>query len=306
MVSNRADAVRLADGDVAHIIKGGAKHPLTRQPLGDGQLLLLLREMAPPDVIPTLGSADVEFIYANSEGRFVTRVSCENGTLQAMVSAAPVNGHLNGNGNGTANGAASHNGNGHAPSPAETAPTRATPPVNESVAYVRADRAIDQTAKGEIESLLKMLVQEGGSDLHLRVGEPPILRLHGELMRLEQKPRLTRETLHAMVCSIMPDRNHEEFMASNDTDFAHEIEAVARFRANAFRDHKGTGAVFRVIPAVVATVDEMGITQEVQNLCYLTKGLVLVTGPTGSGKSTTLGALIDQINRSRNDHVITI
>jgi hypothetical protein len=85
MVSNRADAVRLADGDIAHIIKGGAKHPLTRQPLGDGQLLLLLREMAPPDVIPTLGAADVEFIYANGEGRFVTRVSRENGTLQAMV-----------------------------------------------------------------------------------------------------------------------------------------------------------------------------------------------------------------------------
>jgi twitching motility protein PilT len=109
-----------------------------------------------------------------------------------------------------------------------------------------------------------------------------------------------------MVCSIMPDRNHDEFMSANDTDFAHEIEGVARFRANAFRDHKGTGAVFRVIPAVVATVEEMGITQEVQNLCYLTKGLVLVTGPTGSGKSTTLGALIDLINRSRNDHVITI
>jgi twitching motility protein PilT len=306
MVSNRADAVRLADGDIAHIIKGGAKHPLTRQPLGDGQLLLLLREMAPPDVIPTLGSADVEFIYANGEGRFVTRVSRENGTLQATVSAAPVNANGNGLATGNGNGAASHNGNGHAPSPSMPRPAHPTPPVNESVAYVKADRAIDQTAKGEIESLLRMLVQEGGSDLHLRVGEPPILRLHGELARLEQKPRLTRETLHAMVCAIMPDRNHEEFMASNDTDFAHEIEGVARFRANAFRDHKGTGAVFRVIPAVVATVDEMGITQEVQNLCYLTKGLVLVTGPTGSGKSTTLGALIDLINRSRNDHVITI
>jgi len=183
MVSNRADAVRLADGDIAHIIKGGAKHPLTRQPLGDGQLLLLLREMAPPDVIPTLGSADVEFIYANGEGRFVTRVSRENGTLQAMVSAAPVN--SNGNGNGSANGVAAHNGNGHAPSPVEVAPARPTPPVNESVAYVKADRAIDQTARAEIESLLRMLVQEGGSDLHLRVGEPPILRLHGELMRLE-------------------------------------------------------------------------------------------------------------------------
>jgi twitching motility protein PilT len=109
-----------------------------------------------------------------------------------------------------------------------------------------------------------------------------------------------------MVCSIMPDRNYEEFMKVNDTDFAHEIEGVARFRVNAFKDHKGTGAVLRVIPATVATVEEMGITPEVQNLCYLTKGLVLVTGPTGSGKSTTLCALIDLVNRSRSDHVITI
>ena len=308
MVSNRADAVRLADGDIAHIIKGGTKHPLTRQPLGDGQLLLLLREMAPPDVVATLGAADsVEFIYANGEGRFVTRVSRENGTLQAMVSAAPVTAEpvivqpaiTNGNGNGHANGNGTHNGNGHAPVPPVAH-------VSTSAPEEKSTREPDQAAKDEIEALLRLLVKDGGSDLHLRVDEPPILRLHGELMRLEQRPRLSREKLHAMVCSIMPDRNHAEFMSSNDTDFAHEIEGVARFRANAFRDHKGTGAVFRVIPAVVATVDEMGITQEVQNLCFLTKGLVLVTGPTGSGKSTTLGALIDLINRSRNDHVITI
>ena len=311
MVSNRADAVRLADGDIAHIIKGGAKHPLTRQPLGDGQLLLLLREMAPPEMIPTLGTSDVEFVYSNGEGRFVTRVSRENGTLQAMVSAAPVtaaavpvstNGHANGNGESTA----AHNGNGHATPPPKPAIAQMTPSISQPAVHARAEREIDQEAKNEIEALLRLLVQETGSDLHLRVGEPPILRLHGELMRLEQKPRLSREMLHAMVCSIMPDRNYDEFMTSNDTDFAHEIEGVARFRANAFRDHKGTGAVLRVIPAVVASVDEMGITQEVQNLCYLTKGLVLVTGPTGSGKSTTLGALIDLINRSRNDHVITI
>ncbi|MEP6905573.1 MAG: PilT/PilU family type 4a pilus ATPase, partial [Gemmatimonadales bacterium] len=97
-----------------------------------------------------------------------------------------------------------------------------------------------------------------------------------------------------------------EFKETCDTDYAYEIEGFARFRANAFRDHKGAGAVFRVIPAKVATVEEMGITPEVQNLCFLTKGLVLVTGPTGSGKSTTLGALIDLINRSRDDHVVTI
>ena len=106
MVSNRAEAVRLADGDIAHIVKGGAQHPLTRQPLGDGQLLLLLREMAPADVAARLdGVEPVEFHYSNGEGRFVTRVSREGGTLRAVVSAVPaVAENGNGNGHATPNG----------------------------------------------------------------------------------------------------------------------------------------------------------------------------------------------------------
>jgi twitching motility protein PilT len=311
MISNKADAVRLADGDIAHIVKGGAQHPLTRQPLGDGQLLLLLREMAPPEIAPTLsGNEPVEFVYANPDGRFVTRVTRENGALKATVSAAPANSvvepmtasHVTSNGNGSSNGNGVLNGNGvsgngHiAPREADATPA----------SHASAARTPDPASRQEIESLLRILVAEHGSDLHLRVGEPPILRVHGALTRLDQISLLSPSRLHEMVCSIMPDRNYKEFQESNDTDFAHEIEGVARFRANAFRDHKGTGAVFRVIPATVATVEEMGITPEVQNLCYLTKGLVLVTGPTGSGKSTTLCALIDLVNRSRNDHVITI
>jgi twitching motility protein PilT len=326
MVSNKADAVRLADGDIAHIIKGGAQHPLTRQPLADGQLLLLLREMAPPEIASSLNTDDgVEFVYANGEGRFVTKVTRENGTLKATVSAAPANaftgpaaaisneiasnGHgANGNGaNGNGSHANGSNGNGHMVSPSQPAPSHATPAAPQpSQPEATSSRPADPHSRADIEMLLTMLVKQSGSDLHLRVGEPPVMRLHGELLRIEQRAPLERDQLHAMVCSIMPDRNYQEFLASNDTDFAHEIEGVARFRANAFKDHKGTGAVFRVIPAVVATVEEMGITPEVQNLCFLTKGLVLVTGPTGSGKSTTLGALIDLINRSRNDHVITI
>ncbi|HKY97929.1 MAG TPA: type IV pilus twitching motility protein PilT [Gemmatimonadaceae bacterium] len=319
MVSNKADAVRLADGDIAHIIKGGSQHPLTRQPLADGQLLLLLREMAPPDIASSLDAEDgVEFVYANGEGRFVTKVTRENGTLKATVSAAPANAFTappspasNGNGaNGNgANGNGAHsngpNGNGHMASPSQPAPAHPTP-VSQQPQVEVSTRPADPHSRADIEMLLTMLVRESGSDLHLRVGEPPVMRLHGELKRIEQRSALERDQLHAMVCSIMPDRNYQEFLASNDTDFAHEIPGVARFRANAFKDHKGTGGVFRVIPAVVASVEEMGITPEVQNLCYLTKGLVLVTGPTGSGKSTTLGALIDLINRSRNDHVITI
>src|SRR2546421_9686440 len=104
----------------------------------------------------------------------------------------------------------------------------------------------------------------------------------------------------------MPERNRGEWKETGDTDFAYEITGLARFRVNAARDRKGPVAVFRVIPAKVVTVEEMGLTDEVQRLCYLTKGLVLVTGPTGSGKSTTLCALVDLINRTRTDHIITI
>ena len=157
-----------------------------------------------------------------------------------------------------------------------------------------------------MDELLRLLTSSGASDLHLRVGEPPILRNNGEMGRLGQYPVMANEVLVAMLQSIMPERNRQEFGQLNDTDFAYELAAVARFRANVLRDRKGVAAVFRVIPAQVVTVEQLGISREVQSLCYLTKGLVLVTGPTGSGKSTTLCSLVDLVNRERSDHVITI
>jgi twitching motility protein PilT len=126
------------------------------------------------------------------------------------------------------------------------------------------------------------------------------------MLRLEDAAPLTNDHLERMLLSIMPERNRKEFAQVNDSDFAHEIEGCARFRSNVLRDRKGVAAVFRVIPATVVTVEQLGISAEVQKLCYLTKGLVLVTGPTGSGKSTTLCSLIDLINRTRTDHIITI
>ncbi|HEY9449751.1 MAG TPA: type IV pilus twitching motility protein PilT, partial [Gemmatimonadaceae bacterium] len=164
----------------------------------------------------------------------------------------------------------------------------------------------DPARQAEMEVLLKQLVERGASDLHLRVGEPPILRLHGEMQRIDGFPVMEDAVLSLLLHSIMPDRNKREFRDSNDTDFAHEIEGVARFRCNALRDRKGVAAVFRVIPANVVTVDDLGISEEVQRLAQLPRGLVLVTGPTGSGKSTTLCSLIDLVNRTRRDHVITI
>lgn len=158
----------------------------------------------------------------------------------------------------------------------------------------------------ELERLLRKQVELGAADLHLRVGEPPVFRRRGDLERMEGEAPLTDAQLTAMVVSAMPARNLAEFSECSDTDFAYEIANLSRFRANALKDRNGSAAVFRTIAAETVTADEMGITPEVRQLCYLSKGLVLVTGPTGSGKSTTMCALIDLINRTRNDHVITI
>jgi twitching motility protein PilT len=159
-------------------------------------------------------------------------------------------------------------------------------------------------ARAAMEVLFRLLVDSGASDLHLRSGEPPLLRRHGELVR-EGQTALPAERLETMLVAIMTAKEIAEYK-EGDTDWAYEIEGLARFRCNAARDRHGPMAVFRVIPTTVRTADEMGLSREVQNLCYLTKGLVVVTGPTGSGKSTTLAALVDLVNRTRTDHIITI
>jgi twitching motility protein PilT len=160
-------------------------------------------------------------------------------------------------------------------------------------------------SSAEIDRLLSTMLERSASDLHLRCHEPPVLRVHGAMERMDEGT-LEPAQVAAMLRSIMPARNRTEFAERNDTDFAYEIPGVARFRANVFRDRIGPGAVFRVVPATIITVEELKLSPEIQKLCLLTKGLVLVTGPTGSGKSTTLCALIDLVNRVRNDHIITI
>jgi len=162
------------------------------------------------------------------------------------------------------------------------------------------------SAKAEMERLLRLQVTLRAADLHLRIGEPPILRSGGDLVRVDGEAALDEETMKAMLYSIMPEKNQGEFESLWDTDFAHEITGLSRYRVNVFKDRIGIASVTRTIASQTVTVEEMGVTEEVQQLCNLTKGLVLVTGPTGSGKSTTLCALIDLINRTRQDHILTI
>jgi len=158
----------------------------------------------------------------------------------------------------------------------------------------------------EMEELFRAMVEWKASDLHISSGSPPMLRHDGEIKFLPERPPLTAEDTQRMLWAITPERNRTEFKERNDTDFAYEIPDLARFRCNLFRDRKGMGGVFRQIPSKIISAEEMGLSREILGLCDLPKGLVLVTGPTGSGKSTTLCALIDHINRNRTDHIITI
>ena len=158
-----------------------------------------------------------------------------------------------------------------------------------------------------IDQLFHAMCAKAASDLHLCVGSPPLVRKDGRMEALDSSASaLTVADIGALLEPIMPERNRNEFAERHDTDFAYEIPDLARFRANAFVDRKGPGAVFRVIPTKILTAEQLGLSQHLLQLCHLNKGLILVTGPTGSGKSTTLCALIDYINRNRHDHIITI
>jgi len=158
----------------------------------------------------------------------------------------------------------------------------------------------------DIDSLFRQMHEMGASDLHICAGSPPIVRHDGDIKPMPGRPALTEEQVERLLWPITPERNRQEFKERHDTDFAYEISGLSRFRCNLFMDRKGPGAVFRIIPSKIITAEQMGLSKEILDLCFLSKGLVLVTGPTGSGKSTTLSALIDYINRYRSDHIITI
>ncbi len=159
----------------------------------------------------------------------------------------------------------------------------------------------------EINAVLRDLVARGGSDLHLTSGERPRIRKDGDIAAMEAwNEPLTSDQIHRWMQEVAHDQARAAFEEANDADFAHEIADVARFRMNWFRDRNGVGAVMRTIPSKVLTADQLGLSPAIRKLCELPKGLVVVTGPTGSGKSTTLAAMIDLINKTRSDHIITI
>ncbi len=157
-----------------------------------------------------------------------------------------------------------------------------------------------------IDQLLTLMVQREASDLHLTAGFKPYLRIHGSMAPIAEWQALDSDNVGRLLSEIIPARGQAQFDDEWDTDFAYELPNVGRFRVNAFRDRHGIGTVLRLIPSVIPTIDELKLPFAIRAFCHLSKGLVLVTGPTGSGKSTTLAAMIDHINKSRDEHIITI
>ena len=326
MLRERADQLYLLPDEPVTLIKDGKPRKVSKQPLTDQHIYALMVEVAPPEAADKIDQqAETEFDYAGANGLVRVRIVPEAGRLTAVISAIRRPSQEQPTPPGAASPAeadvtAKRPAGAPPPAPAPKAATPAKPP---RASVIAAAPMVDspmatpgelpgefassefQAAEQKLGKLLRALVQSQSSDLHLRVGEPALFRTHGEIKRQSGTP-LSVNDLELLVLSIMPERNRGEWKETGDTDFAYEISGLARFRVNAARDRKGPVAVFRVIPAKVVTVEEMGISDEVQRLCYLKKGLVLITGPTGSGKSTTLCALIDLINRTRTDHIITI
>lgn len=158
----------------------------------------------------------------------------------------------------------------------------------------------------DIGKLLHMMIELGGSDLHLKVGSPPCIRVHGEMERVEGADSLRPDDTQEMILGLMNSSQRKEFEEQHEFDFAYSIPGLSRFRVNAFFQRGTIGAVFRTIPIRIPTADELGLPPVVLDLAMRPRGLVLVTGPTGSGKSTTLAAMIDHINRNKKCHIMTI
>ena len=157
----------------------------------------------------------------------------------------------------------------------------------------------------DITELLAFSAKQGASDLHLSAGMPPMIRVDGDVRRISL-PNMDHKQVHALIYDIMNDKQRQDFEEFLETDFSFEVPGVARFRVNAFNQNRGAGAVFRTIPSKVLTMEDLGMGEVFRNITDVPRGLVLVTGPTGSGKSTTLAAMIDYLNASRYQHILTI
>jgi len=287
MTETGARGLRLAVGSPARMLDaGGGAQDATSTPLSRQEILALISPIIPEDARRRLPQeSTVEFDYVSADAGAFKVTVLRSGT-ELAVSFAPDR---------------------SVPLPTEVAASAAATVTAEQPVTRPFVTTAPAGGANAIDQLFRQMVEAKASDLHLSSNMPPLIRKDGHMQPLDPGiGALAPDDVMALLEPIIPENNRAEYDRRHDTDFAYEIKGLARFRANMFLDRKGPGAVFRVIPAKILTAEQLGLSPHILQLCKLTKGLVLVTGPTGSGKSTTLCAMIDYINRNRTDHIITI
>ena len=320
LVRHGATAIELVSGSAVkfHFPTG---ERLSNKPIDHAQVAQLVQEAAPPRSLEALRvSGKTQFVHDSAAGMsvLVQLDAISPGTWRVQISPSPEQAspkplpELEGNATPMPAQVASAG----IPVPAaqaapQSAPQAApaAPKAAPAVTGGTKPRPQIQLQPGEprLNYYLRLMKGMGASDLHMSSEVVPMVRVDGSMQSLEEGSKLlSHEELFPIFMEVTPEKNREEFGKVNDTDFAHTIEGLSRFRANLFMDRKGIGGVFRQIPFDILSVEQIGLPQKVLDLCWLSKGLVLVTGPTGSGKSTTLATLIDFINQNREDHIITI
>jgi twitching motility protein PilT len=286
LLKTEAEILEVAPGAQIMLGANGASRAATTQTVSVDQVDRLLKEIMPGSAgAMSEGPEGKQFVYNAPSGAVRVTIPQTDELPRFLVSPLA-----------TAEAVAS---------PAEGGGDRVTP-VDIEVAGGGVTAEASASGRERIERLFMKMVEEGCSDLHLSTGSQPLFRKAGDIIALTEEAPLTAEEAREVLLSIIPPHRLDEFERDHDTDFAYEIPDVARFRCNLFVDRKGMGGVFRVIPANIMTAEDLGLWPEIIELCNLTKGLVVVTGPTGSGKSTTLAALVNHINNSRSDHIVTI
>ncbi|HEX4385129.1 MAG TPA: type IV pilus twitching motility protein PilT [Myxococcales bacterium] len=289
LFKEKADVLLLETGQPAVLVTGDQVRAAMQRPLTTAQIASACAEVAPGHLRDTFSVFETsDFEYLSPHGRVRIQVEPEadgvRATFEPIAQEQPP----------------VHRGR---PRVIELPPDISAPPPPAPKAIEVKAGADDAAAA--MHELLELTVAQKASDLHLTTAFTPCLRVDGDIVPIEGYGPISDERLREMLFSIAPPKNRTEWLATKDTDFAHET-SNARFRVNIFAERMGVGAVLRQIPTTVMTAEQMGLSRQLLDLCFLHKGLVLVTGPTGSGKSTTLAALIDHANKNRDDHIITI
>jgi twitching motility protein PilT len=292
-----SDEVKLVVGEKIHVVKAGRRQDIGREPLQAPSLQAVASELLRPDEILAVRTAprtvrtdragepyDVHFQAVGT----ALSMTIRRATKPAMTAVAKEE----------PKGAF-----------ASVPPPPPVPPQPAPVAVASGgapNKKFVQGGKNAIDEILHDMMSRQASDLHLSAGSNPVMRVHGEMHFVRERPALSSDDILRLLEPIFSDKARDDFKEKRDADFAYEVPGLARFRVNAFEDRNGVGAVLRQIPIDIIPAEKLGLPQAVLDLCFLTKGLVVVTGPTGSGKSTTLAGMIDYINKNRSDHIITI